>query len=353
MELVSVIIPIYNIQKIKRIFIKSITSVQKQSYTDIEIICVNDGSTDSTISILNELAKKDNRVIVINKKNGGVESARRMGMKKCNGNYIIHMDQDDYMKKNAIELFVKRIIEYNADIVVANSKRFIGNPIFTFGKKQINMDESMNRKEFLDKYFHGFFGVNIFPINIWNKIYKKSFLDSIEDPPLTGYYNEDLSYNMHVMPQANRIVFIEDTLYYYRWGGFTNRRINNLLEVALSCYNIKMNKMKEMNINDYIVTTSIELVNYINSYFYQLVEFDKLTTEKFEEEVEKTLNMMEVKEAINVVKQYDKYHKIYVDLIISKDILGIYEYERKVYRENKKKRMVKRILFKINSFLSI
>lgn len=121
-EIVSVIMPVYNIEKIKRKFYKAVNSVLNSTYKEIELIIVNDGSTDNTSKILNNLNNKS--ILVLNKNNGGVESARRYGLKNCNGNYIFHMDQDDYIKKETIEMFVNRIKNDRSDVVVGNAARF-------------------------------------------------------------------------------------------------------------------------------------------------------------------------------------------------------------------------------------
>ena len=87
---------------------------------------------------------------------------------------------------------------------------------------------------FMNNYYKGFYGINIFPVNIWNKLYRRSFLEAYSEPPITGFYNEDLSYNLHVMPNAKKIVLIAEKLYYYRWGGFTTKRISSLLDTAIN-----------------------------------------------------------------------------------------------------------------------
>lgn len=234
--LISVIMPVYNIAHIKRKFAMAVNSIIKQTWQNWELIIVNDGSKDTTKEIANHFLQKDKRIILFNKENGGVESARRYGLRLAKGEFILHLDQDDYYREDALELFYNKITLSNADIAVANRLRFIFNTHFTFGKNipsSMKEDKVIGHDEFMNKYYHSFFGINDFPVNIWNKMYRKSFLDKIPDPPLTGQIIEDLSYNMHVLPYASKICVIPDYLYYYRWGGFTNRFDKTILDTAL------------------------------------------------------------------------------------------------------------------------
>ena len=124
---ISIIIPVYNVEKYLR---ECLNSVVNQTMRDIEIICVNDGSTDGSLDILKEYAKKDDRIIVINQTNGFVESARNNGLKIAKGEYIQFVDSDDYLELNACETAYKYALLYNADVVVFGYKNFpeqVGN----------------------------------------------------------------------------------------------------------------------------------------------------------------------------------------------------------------------------------
>ena len=108
MEKISIIVPVYNIEEYIEKCVKSIT---KQTYKNLEIILVDDGSTDSAGKICDKLAEKDERIKVIHKKNGGLSSARNAGMKKATGDYICFIDGDDYISKDYCELMYNALIE--------------------------------------------------------------------------------------------------------------------------------------------------------------------------------------------------------------------------------------------------
>ena len=211
---ISVIIPVYNIEKKKAVFLMCLYSVLKQTFDNIEVILVNDGSTDKTSSILKKIRGKDKRIKVINKENGGVESARRKGLCYVEGEIVIHMDQDDLLRKDALEIMYNYIEESKADIAVADSVKFVWMPCINWGRHMYWVESKViSHEEFMNNYYKGFYGINIFPVNIWNKLYRRSFLEAYSEPPITGFYNEDLSYNLHVMPNAKKIVLIAEKLY--------------------------------------------------------------------------------------------------------------------------------------------
>lgn len=220
-ELVSIIVPVYNIMKIKKIFNKMINSLLNQSYKNLEIILINDGSKDNTSLYLDSLKRKDKRVKVFSKINEGVESARREGLRVAHGKYIMHIDQDDIYSKDAVEIMHRRICQDKSDVVIANSCRLLGNIRYRGNKNiPIRMKKSkiLEHEDFMKSYYHSFFGINNIPVNIWNKMYRKSFLESIPIPPLTKLIIEDLSYNMHILPYARRISIENSITYFYRWG---------------------------------------------------------------------------------------------------------------------------------------
>lgn len=116
--MITVIIPIYNLSKYLR---NCLESVINQTYKDLEIICINDGSTDDSISILKEYQAKDDRIIIIDKKNEGVSAARNEGIEKSNGEYLFCIDGDDYIDEDFFEKFYYNAKKNNSDLVVLSS----------------------------------------------------------------------------------------------------------------------------------------------------------------------------------------------------------------------------------------
>ena len=347
---ISVIIPVYNIEKKKKVFEATIESVLKQSYRDFELIIVNDGSIDKTEIILSELEKVDKRIRIITKENGGVESSRRTGISNAQGDFILHMDQDDRYRKDAFELFIRKIEDTNADVVVANHIRFLFSSFFSFGKcnaESMQRERIIDHDSFMEKYYVSFFGMNDLPVNIWNKMYRKTFLESIPTPPKTGHIIEDLSYNMHVLPYAKRIAVVPDVLYYYRWGGFTNRYDKSILETALIGYKLKMDQIEKYGLLSFKAYTAVELLNYLNTYFYQIVEYDVFDKAGFVAEFKKVMSLPEVKEGMSIVRDYNRYHYEFADAFLNSDYERLYAYELMTKKNNRGKLFAKKLLLNI------
>ena len=114
---ISIIIPVYNVEKFLH---NCLDSVLKQTYRNLEIILIDDGSTDNSGKICDNYAKIDNRIIVIHKENGGVSSARNVALKIAKGDYIVWIDSDDFISKNMITYLCEKILEFNADIYFFN-----------------------------------------------------------------------------------------------------------------------------------------------------------------------------------------------------------------------------------------
>lgn len=225
-EMISVIIPVYNIMKQKKHFKRAVKSVLTQKDVELQLILVNDGSRDESRKVLEKFADKDTRIKVIHKENGGVESARRRGIAESDGEYIFHMDQDDILKKNALNLLLTSIESEQSDIVVANSERTLGIIKNKTIPECMRARRTLTHSEFMKELYISFFGINKMPVNIWGKLYRKSFLENQPEPPLTGQINEDLSYNMHVFPYAKKITLLPDIIYSYRWGVYITCRFN-------------------------------------------------------------------------------------------------------------------------------
>lgn len=348
--LISVIMPIYNIAKIKNKCKKAIRSIVEQTYSNWELIIINDGSTDQSVDIIKKIIKKEERIYLFSKENGGVESARRYGIKLAKGSFILHIDQDDCYRYDAFEIFLQKMTETGADVAVANNLRFIFTTKYTFGR---NIPPSMVREkvighdEFMKSYYISFFGINDFPVNIWNKMYRKSFLDSIPEPPLTGQIIEDLSYNMHILPYASKICVVPENLYYYRWGGFTNRYDKTILDTALVGYRFKRQLIDKYGLNNFKHTTAVELLNYMNTYFSSLVCYTDTDIKSFKTTFDNVINKPEVSEARCIIEKVNKYHRDYIDAMLELNPSKLYNIELNIKKKTRKKRILKEILLKL------
>ncbi len=204
-SLISVIIPIY---KVEKYLDRCVGSIVNQTYKNLEIILVNDGSPDNCPKMCDSWAEKDNRIKVVHKENGGLSDARNAGMPLACGEYISFVDSDDWLEKNAIELMYDAIDRNDCDVCSFGVKMVWDNG------EQKALTKSHNEIVFdnTEKILQGFLSSNIIQ-TVWNKLYKKSVIDGFEFP--VGKLYEDEFWSWKVMANSNRLVCIDDYLYNY------------------------------------------------------------------------------------------------------------------------------------------
>ncbi len=211
---VSIILPVYNVENYLR---QCLDSVINQTLKEIEIICVNDGSTDDSPLILDEYAKKDNRIRIINKKNAGLGAARNTGMEYVKGEYIGFIDSDDYVDISMFEKLYKNAKFNNSDIVMC--------PMSVVNN---NNEEFKNRSYYNLNCFNDYFYNNVFDykktkdfifeiaVNAYNKIYRTEFIRRIHVKFAEGLIFEDNPFFYYSYVSAKRVSLIRDFLYYHR-----------------------------------------------------------------------------------------------------------------------------------------
>jgi glycosyltransferase involved in cell wall biosynthesis len=210
---VSVIIPVYNVERYLR---ECLDSIIAQTYDDIEIICINDDSTDESLAILEEYGAIDKRIVIVSQENIGVAGARDAGLRVAKGKYIAFVDSDDYIDKDAIKQLVDMAEMSKSDIVMFPFSVFNdANPTPIKNNGSLKMEllpptTVFSRKNCPDRLF-----VLTTP-NVWNKFFRRLFLteNSLEFGLLR--YAEDYSFSAIALAVAERITWLDDPLYYYR-----------------------------------------------------------------------------------------------------------------------------------------
>ena len=206
---VSVVVPAYNIEKYIE---RCIVSIQEQTYKNIEIIIVDDGSTDRTGIVVEQLSKTDNRIKVIHKENGGVTSARIEGVKNSTGDYIGFVDSDDYIEVNMYECLIRNVMKYNADISHCGYQMVFPNHTdFYYGTGNVIVQN--NEKGLYDLLT----GDYVEP-GLWNKIYRRDLFNKVilkNDYDTTIRINEDLLMNYFLFKDASISVYEDICPYHY------------------------------------------------------------------------------------------------------------------------------------------
>lgn len=208
--LVSVIVPVYNTEKY---LVECLDSIIHQTYKNLEIILVDDGSTDDSGRICDEYSHKDCRIKVIHKENGGQASARNVAIKSAQGEYILYVDSDDYIDDTHIQNLMSTVIDYNADFVQCEMVKFWNNSAKTKNGKNSQMTcqkQIYTVTEALSEFGYQ----RRFMPSPWCKLIKKDLISGIEFPVGMGY--EDMAVVYKIIARAHLLVYISERSYHYR-----------------------------------------------------------------------------------------------------------------------------------------
>ena len=305
-DLISIIIPVYKVEKYLE---KCIESVLKQTYTNLQIILVDDGSPDNCGKICDEYAKKDSRIEVIHKANGGLSDARNVGISKAKGRYIGFVDSDDYIKEDMYEILLNLIKKYDADVSICNLYDVIdGNECIRNKENGIREYSRIDilKEILLDKNIQSY---------AWNKLYKKELFDEIKYPIRKKY--EDIGTTFYVFEKCNKIVVTSEPEYYYLKR--SDSLVNNVTESTILDYT-------EIIIQRYLyIKQNIKELRKYNNYYLAK------TLITAHNDIENLENISE-----EMQQRYKKLYELVLEIIKSnsKDIDELFSEEQKSALEN-------------------
>lgn len=296
MDLISIIVPVYNVENYLE---RCINSLINQSYSKIEIILVNDGSTDSSKEICNKYILQDSRVKLINKKNEGLGLARNTGLDYINGKYVTFIDSDDYADSNLIELLYKSIIDNGADTAIGGFKRVddLENILYEeIYKLEVYSDEYVV-KNLLSRMLGSCpEKSDAIRMSVWNVLYSSAIikLNNIKFPSERKYISEDIMFNIDYYRYSKKSVTIESCAYNYRVNekSLTRTYRKDRFEKCKFLYNEIVKKINKYNLNE------DALLRAQRQYFVNL-----FTCIKQEDVI---ISKLKLKGAINNIKQICK-----------------------------------------------
>ena len=227
MPAISVIIPVYNVEPYLR---ECLDSVVNQTFRDLEIICVNDGSTDGGPAILEEYAAKDSRIQIVTKENGGLSDARNAGLAIASGDFILFVDSDDYLAVNACQTLYSKAVETNSDMVMFLFK--------CFGNSERSPSDSVSYypevlTDCLEKIQYEFNNWQ----TAWSNLFRRKIIDENNLRFHKGLIFEDVPFVAKASLLANKIAIVPKKLYFYRQREdsiMQNKQQRNFLSRPLS-----------------------------------------------------------------------------------------------------------------------
>lgn len=298
MPKLSVIVPVYNSEKYLK---KCIDSILNQTYTDFEIILVDDGSGDGSGVICDQYAKKSSKIKVIHKENQGLVAARKTGLENANGEYIGFVDSDDYIGEGMYEALMNDALKYDVDISIGglvlvnengNSNKLLSQfPIGYYGKK--DMEENIFSKML---YHSGFIKYGMIP-GVVVKVFKKSVLENgIAKVDNRIKMGEDVAITFNTIFYANSISFVESTEYFYIQHAdsmihkYSPKRMEEFMVLHECLYSIENKKFKAQldNFFAYLFVYTIT----------ECVLSNELNVKQKEREIKTILKNLKVKKVI-------------------------------------------------------
>lgn len=207
-DLISIIVPVY---KVEKEIDRCVDSLLKQTYKNIEIILVDDGSPDNCPELCDQYAKEDNRVCVIHKKNGGLSDARNSGLKAATGDYILYVDSDDYINLDSCEKFLKSTLGGKVDIIVGNAimEKADAKELMVHTATPSGICYKSN--EFIKKAIKAY----QWYAPAWLNMYRREFLLENDLFYKKGIYFEDMQMLPRVFLKANSITCMDEIFYHY------------------------------------------------------------------------------------------------------------------------------------------
>lgn len=302
-DLISVVIPVYNVAKFLR---KCLNSVLKQSYRNLEIILVDDGSTDGSSLICDEYQLKDPRFKVIHKKNEGLGLSRNAGLQQVHGKYVIFLDSDDYLGPNNIERLYSEVKTNNVDMVIGGYTKITNNFKVLYQKKERRKlyDGENEVKKVMTRMLGNLpKGKDAIKPSVWNNIYS---MDIIKKEGLCFHserelISEDIVWNMAYLTKVKKVSAIDSVDYFYRVNDQSlTRKFNPKgFELSTFFYSFMLDEISKLNLSQEAV------LRMTKQYFiYVYVFISQLRYKGFKESYKVLKSYCENSTLQNAIKNY-------------------------------------------------
>ncbi len=274
MDLISIVVPIY---KVEDYLEDCVSSILNQTYKNLEIILVDDGSPDNCGKMCDEFQKKDNRIQVIHKENGGLSDARNAGIEIATGKYIMFVDSDDLMEITACEKLYNEAESKKADMVIGNFI-YVDDDGTPWSSEVFPKSKYKNFKLSIKDYGDSFYVMNS---AVWNKIFRLDFIRKNEMKFVVGIPGEDAPFTTLYFIKSENVYYIDDVVYKYRQRANTSSISNNCtakyFEGISVAYKLIYNNFKDNNELGFYRYFYAKSMTYM---LYKFIDSNKLSDEE-------------------------------------------------------------------------
>lgn len=337
---ISVIVPVYNVEKYLS---RCIDSLIRQSYSNIEILLVDDGSKDESLSICKEYEAKDSRIHVFHKENEGLGLTRNYGVEQATGEYITFVDSDDYLTLDAIDSMVKKAVETDADVVIASH-------YYKNKKQEIELSERLycgtEIKEILMVHMMGNNGnqLDALSYTAWGKLYKKEIFtkNRLLFPSERKLIWEDLAFSVEAYPLCEKVYILHKPVYYYCFneGSLTHTYNPNKINLVMILYRYMKKRIQELNLSaDAKFRLDTNFIGHIRTCIKLEVFYVKQNG--FEKTIQNIRKICSRKDIQTLIKSYPKtsFNRMQFVYDIAMERMWIYVIYFLTWLQNKKKRI--------------
>jgi glycosyltransferase involved in cell wall biosynthesis len=332
--LVSVVVPVHNAQKYIGHCLKTI---RKQTYPAVEIIVVDDASTDDSCTVIRKHLTENVKFVTLDN-NVGAGQARSKGLSFCTGTYVMFVDADDFLPKDAIELLVNAAVSLDSDIVEGPFLRTLDS--WGLSSRKGHVDSLIiNQPELFDKYYISFFGVNILSVSMCGKLYRRSLFNHKEIKPGGLTIGEDLWVNLLMFPFIEKYARIEQPVYYYRYGGGTSRYNPRLWSDFKWLYSQKKLLIEKYQYLKAANSIKTEMCNVLHSTVLQMVIYHQKVSE-IEAFLENEIQSGFIDEITQGIHSKRPYYKF----IEAKDKQGLIDFCQREAKKERPMRIVKKAM---------
>ena len=343
---INIIVPIYNSE---RTISKCVRSLLNQTYSPISIFLVDDGSTDSSLTICRHFSEKYANISVYNKENGGVMSARHLGIQHIpDEGLTTFCDSDDYLHPDSIEKLFGIYNNYHADVSCGTIMKRYG----ALYKKPVIPAIMRTKKVFVgdmirSELLPSFFGITNFPGWISAKLYRNSLLKrSLDFINPVRFFQEDLAFNLQMVLIANSVAVAPDCVYQYNQVGGTSRFMPSFLDDCITLCKFKRDIILRENLSQsFQKTTLIELKNNAFTWLYMYAIENRGRGDLFiKDEIARCIDIPAIREAASIRENPESGVVGFSNDIINNNVDNIYSSVLNKIRKDKGKMLVKRLL---------
>ncbi|MBT9024061.1 glycosyltransferase family 2 protein [Lactobacillus delbrueckii] len=305
LPLVSVIVPVY---KVEDYLNQCVQSILDQTYHNLEIILIDDGSPDNCGQLIDDWAKKDKRIVALHQKNGGLSAARNTGLDNCHGEWLAFVDSDDYVAKDYIEKMLKAAMRDHTNLVISHYYE-----VDDISGEQINVKHNPAKVYNIDEFRKLYYspkGNFVHLVVAWDKLYARKIFEKRRYA--VGLVHEDEEIIFDVVKNAHRISVISDNLYYYRVNrsGSIMANLNASSEIDQATLEIKKTRAADLMHNEFWDGALLATEDLLTSVINAKVKNNSEKTRTIYSQI-----MLIVKQNRRILNQhgykFDRKHRIY------------------------------------------